>query len=84
MNTPRTKPPVRYTTPGKSKLPSGVYSVGIQNQQFAALLGTFLSLWPQIEEMMVGLFAELLEMEDEASARLVFRSIINQIRALLL
>src|ERR1041385_6040092 len=77
MNTPRTKPPVRYS-PKLRKAPEGMYSSGIANMGLAAVIGNIITFWPHLEEHAVGLFGELVGIEDEASANLVFRTIINQ------
>ena len=77
MNTPRTKPPVRYS-PKLGDAPEGMYSAGIANMGLATAVGCIITYWPHTEEHMVTLFGELVGIEDDASARLVFRSIINQ------
>lgn len=61
---------------GKGK--DGVYRSGIFNNAFLTDLGFFLTIWPQVEEMMVVIFADLTGVDDMSSARLIFRSIINQ------
>jgi hypothetical protein len=40
--------------------------------------GLMLSVWPHVEEFMIHVFSDLTGIEDHDSARLIFRSIINQ------
>ena len=77
MSTPRTRKPRRYKTK-ISDTPHGSYSQRIDPDNFALAIGRLATAWPYVEEQMVGLFAELLDIADKQSARLIFRSIINQ------
>ena len=77
MNTPRTKPPIRYS-PKIKEAPAGGYTAGVSNMGLAAVIGNIITVWPHLEEQMVYLFGELIGIEDVSSARLIFRSIINQ------
>ncbi|WP_374312161.1 hypothetical protein [Dongia sp.] len=77
MNTPRTRPPVRYS-PKISPTKDGLFRTGIANDQFAETIGLIITHWPHIEEKMVVIFADLTGIDDFSSARLIFRSIINQ------
>ena len=77
MSTPRTKSPRRYKVK-ISNTPDGSYSSGIGPDKFALAIGRLATVWPRVEERMVGLFTELLDIPDEQSGRLIFRSIINQ------
>jgi hypothetical protein len=73
MNTPRTKPPARYS-PKVKDAPDGMYSAGISNMGLAAVVGNIITLWPHTEEHVANLFGDLVGIEDEASARLVFQN----------
>ena len=77
MSTPPTKSPRRYK-PKISNAPVGSYSSGIYPDKFALAIGRLATVWPYVEERMVGLFTELLDIPDKQSGRLIFRSIINQ------
>jgi hypothetical protein len=80
MNTPRSKPPKRYSEPKPTKRlrPDGGYSAGIYNAAFAVAIGQMTGVWPSVEEQMVGIFMILTGIKDLQSARQVFRSIINE------
>jgi hypothetical protein len=53
------------------------YQSGIEDEAIDKLVGGILTLWPHVEEMMIPMFAELIGTTDQNSARLIFRSIIN-------
>jgi hypothetical protein len=78
MNTPRTKPPTRYSSAKIADVPEGWYSSGIVNADFAGMIGMIITNWPHGEEHMVGLFGELAGIADGGTARLIFRTIISQ------
>ena len=77
MSTPPTKSPRRYK-PKISNAPVGSYSSRIYPDKFALAIGRLATVWPYVEERMVGLFTELLDIPGKQSGRLIFRSIINQ------
>lgn len=77
MNTPRSKKPKRYKTT-LIETPGGMYQNGIQNHGLQRVIGLIITQWPHMEEKMVGFFGDLIGVADEGSARLIFRSIINQ------
>ncbi len=77
MNTPRTRPPKRY----RAKIddtPEGHYISGIANTVMGGKIGFLITYWPHIEEHMVFVFRDLIAAPDHMTARLMFRSIINQ------
>lgn len=81
MNTPRSKPLVRFDKPrpgrAKVKIPpalDGVYRAGLHNPQFTHLIGSLITILPHIEESMIHVMALLLG-ESDAPARQVFRSL---------
>lgn len=77
MNTPRTKKPKRYSgaEPGDD---GETYTRGINNDMMCQYVGYIITFWPQMEERMVPFFADLMGVENEHDARIIFRSIINQ------
>ena len=77
MNTPRSKPPERYEGPKFGKV-LGTLKAGIHNNELLFAVGFIGTYWPHTEELMSAFFGELLGIEDESSARQVFRSIVNQ------
>jgi hypothetical protein len=77
MNTPRTKPPKRYK-PKLTITPEGTYTSGIKNNEISLALGQLITNWPHVEEKMAQFFGYILDIPDKQSARLIFRSIINQ------
>jgi hypothetical protein len=80
MNMPRTKPIVRYKRPRpkkKQRTPQqlgGIYSGGINNDQFALAIGRILAQLPHIEEEMIRFMALLLG-DETSPARQVFRAL---------
>ena len=53
------------------------YHTGINDEAIDKMVGGILTLWPHIEDQMIPLFAELIGTTNDNSARLIFRSIIN-------
>lgn len=79
MNTPRTKPVKRLTLSDYWHRKDGQeYLRGIENEQIAKAVGEILTRWPHVEDHMISLFSELTTIADLATARLVFRTIVNQ------
>jgi len=78
MNTPRTKPPVRYQFSLDDMLPPGSYTSGIHNTEIATDVCRIITEWPHIEEQFIPLFAQLTGINDINSARIVFRTIVSQ------
>lgn len=77
MNTPRSKAPRRYVQ-RQRKVEIGEVDNGITDLQVCSFIGTVITTMPFLEECMVSLFSELTGIDDLGSARLVFRSIVNQ------
>lgn len=75
MNTPRSKPPVRYQPTADDMLPPGTYTSGIHDADIAADVCRIITEWPQIEEYFIPLFAHLADIADANNARIVFRTI---------
>jgi hypothetical protein len=79
MNTPRSKPPPRYTFEARNPTtPDGTYRDGIHNDEVAAALGRIACTWPHVEEHMISVFEYLTKLPNRTTARQIFRSIINQ------
>jgi hypothetical protein len=78
VNTPRTKPPVRYQPSADDLLPPGIYTSGIHDAEIAADVCRIITEWPHIEEHFIPLFAQLTGITDINSARIVFRTVISQ------
>jgi hypothetical protein len=78
MNTPRTKPLVRFSGPpkkkGRSQSPNGHYTEGLHNDEMAALVGKIVTGLVPIEETMIAIMAILMG-GIKSPARQVFRSL---------
>ena len=81
MNTPRSKPPVRWTKPVRKAASGKAAHWGIKDPEIAASLGFMISYWSQVEERMIWFLNALLRGERDTTpvamqaARLIFRSI---------
>lgn len=93
MNTPRTRPLVRYTNVrdpviGRAPEPDGHYTGTLTNPEIITLIGQIVTYLPQVEEQMVQ-FMGLLIGDRSTPARQIFHSLrseeaqITIIRALL-
>ena len=78
MNTPRSKPPERYSAPKPDHDPAGTYLAGIRDDDAAKAIGKFLTGWPHVEERMVVIFGQLATITDFYLARQMFRTIVSQ------
>src|SRR5215203_809254 len=78
MNTPRSKPPDRYSAPKPDHGPAGTYLAGIRDDDAAKAVGKFLTGWPHVEERMVVIFGQLATITDFYLARQMFRAIVSQ------
>ena len=79
MNTPRSKPPKRFTNQrprkiGRTPEPDGEYKNGLFNDDYLNLVGKIITYLPNLEERMIE-FMALLMGGDQAPARQVFRSL---------
>src|SRR4051812_44820339 len=78
LNTPRRKPPSRYSSPKPDPDPEGTYLAGIHDDDAAKGIGRFLTSWPHVEERMVVIFGQLATITDFYLARQMFRTIVSQ------
>lgn len=69
--------PPRFTIK-PATLPGGKYTPGMGDKELAALVGYTLTIWSQVEELMIELFRFLAGVEHPEDARIVFRSIMAQ------
>jgi hypothetical protein len=58
-------------------VPQGGYETGITEQVFAAKFGNMATRWPHIEDLMIGVFTELLGGDASLPTRQIYRSIIS-------
>lgn len=82
MNTPRSRPPVRFTNSAAgrqlNKTPLGVREGGLTNERMLVVLGSILASWPHLEEAMIHFMSDLMGTERHvAPARQVFRSVVS-------
>ena len=84
MNTPRSKPSVRWTKPTRKGPPKTAAYWGIKDPEIAASLGFMISYWSQVEERMIWFLNALLRGNRDTTpvamqaARLIFRSIASE------
>ena len=79
MNTPRSKPIIRWNTPRKKtkrlpNSPDGRYFGGLHNDEIAKYVTYIITILPHIEEQIIEIMA-LLMGDASAPARQVFRSL---------
>jgi hypothetical protein len=54
------------------------YEIGVQNDDFAALLGKLTGYWPHVEERMICVLRDLIAGHAKVPARQIFRSVISE------
>jgi hypothetical protein len=80
MNTPSTKPPVRYSHAKRKRenTPTGTYIQNLEDEKFLLHLGAIASRWPQVEELMTNVLGDLLGVTgSNIPLRQLYRSIVN-------
>lgn len=83
MNTPRTKPPVRYSNRPKRTFSSDIpdpaaFSLGVGDPEILTLIGRIATEWPHVEERMIDIMRTLLGGRRDMPAKEIFRSIVSQ------
>ncbi|WP_139167810.1 hypothetical protein [Bauldia litoralis] len=80
MNTPSSKPLVRFKGYGldgnpRGRPPDGEFVSGIHNAELAQVIGQLVGVWPHLEESMIDVFAQLAGDQTKIASYAIFRSI---------
>jgi hypothetical protein len=80
MNTPRSKPLIRYPMHKSKRTEAtrtvdGTYAGGLTSLEFQAAIGRIVTDWSHLEEMMIAFMGQLLSDDVVTPARQIFRSV---------